>query len=226
MTRLSVFRPLAAACAALALLADPASARDLGVRGASWAIAEPDLLQRIEERLAELERSGAIARFQREAAERARATLEAPERVPGIAPAREARSRLFDPAIEVARDIVAPDGTSIAAAGTRIDPFRHAPLTRDLLFIDGTREVEVAWALAHARPSKTILLAGRPLALARRFGTPFYFDQGGRLAARFGLRFTPSLVTREDTRAGGAHLRITEIPLDDRLPDGAGEEMP
>ena len=45
----------------------------------------------------------------------------------------------------------------------------------------------------------------------REHRRPFYFDQGGRLAARFGLRFTPSLVAQDGTR-----LRITEIPVEDR----------
>ena len=208
--------PLVAACLAVTVMwvAVPALAEDLGVRGATWPIAEPDLLVEIEARLRGLEESGALARFEREAAERARSRLDAPEPAAGIAPARERRSRAFDPSIAVARDIRDADGALIAAAGTRIDPFRHAPLTRDLLFIDGRREAEVAWALGHARPAKIVLLAGRPLDLARRFGTAFFFDQGGRLAARFGLRFTPSLVTRD-----GAHLRIDEIPLRDEFPD-------
>ena len=105
----------------------PAAARaaDLGVRGASWAIAEPDLLAQIEARLSEMRRSGEMARFEAEARERARRRLEEPEPVAGIAPARRARSRTFDPSITVARDIRAHDGTLIAAAGTRIDPFAH-----------------------------------------------------------------------------------------------------
>ena len=69
----------------------------------------------------------------------------------------------------------------------------------------------VAWALGHARPAKIVLLAGRPLELMREHRRPFYFDQGGRLAARFGLRVTPSLVAQDGTR-----LRITEIPVADR----------
>ena len=204
------FRPIAAAWAVLSLMSAPASAKNLDVRGATWAVAEPDLLAELETRLVEMERSGALARFEAEARASARSRLEAPEPVPGVAPAIEERSRLFDPSITVARDIHDSGGVLIAAEGTRIDPFAHAALTRDLLFIDGRREGEIAWALAHAQPSKIVLLAGRPLELARRHGRPFYFDQGGRLAARLGLRFTPSLVTRD-----GAHLRITEIPVDD-----------
>ena len=99
----------------------------------------------------------------------------------------------------------------IAVAGSCIDPFAHAPLTRDLLFIDGRRDAEVAWALAHGRPAKIVLLAGRPLELMRRHRRPFFFDQGGRLAARLGLAATPSLV-----ELAGSRLRITEFPVEDR----------
>ena len=211
------FRPLAVGCLVLALGAAPVSAKDLGVRGESWPVAEPDLLAQIEDRLAMLRDSGALESFDREAAARARSRIEAPERVAGIAPAREWRERLFDPSVTVARDLRAADGALLAAAGTRVNPLATIGLTRDLLFIDGTRASEVAWALDHARPAKIVLLAGRPLDLARTHGRPFFFDQGGRLAARFGLRFTPSLVTRE-----GAQLRIVTVPLEDE--DGAGTE--
>ena len=188
-----------------------ASAKDLGVRGATWTIAEPDLLEEIETRLLEMQRSGELARFEAEARERARRTLEEPPPVPGVATAREHRSRLFDPAIVVARDIRTPDGVLIAAAGTWVNPLERVGLTRDLLFVDGRREAEVAWALAHDRLAKIVLLGGRPLDLMRKHRRPFYFDTGGTLAARFGIAATPSVVAQE-----GARLRITEIPVIDR----------
>ena len=201
------------AAAVLTVVAAPAAvpAADLGVRGQTWPVAEPDLLEQIEGRLSEMRESGELARLEAEARARVRSRLEAPDPVAGIAPARERRSRLFDPAIVVDRDIRSPDGTLIAAAGTRIDPLAGMTLARDLLFIDGRRKVEIAWALAHAGPAKIVLLAGRPLDLARAEGRPFFFDQGGRLAARFGLARTPALVTQS-----GSKLRITEIPLKDR----------
>ena len=204
---------LAAGLAALPATGIPpaASAKDLGVRGATWPVVEPDLLEEIETRLLEMQRSGALARFEAEARERARRRIEEPDPVPGIAPAREERSRTFDPAIVVERDIRTPDGILIAAAGTRVDPLERVGLTRDLLFVDGRRDAEVAWALAHDRSAKIVLLAGRPLDLMRKHRRVFYFDTGGRLAARFGIAATPSLVAQDGTR-----LRITEIPVDDR----------
>ena len=198
--------------AVLTVVAAPTAvpAADLGVRGQTWPVAEPDLLEEIEARLSAMRESGELARIEAQARSRARSRLEEPDPVAGVAPARERRSRLFDPAIVVERDIRSPDGTLIAAAGTRLDPLAGMTLARDLLFIDARRGAEIAWAFAHRRPAKIVLLAGRPLDLARRHGEPVFFDQGGRLAARFGLTATPSLVEQ-----AGSKLRITEIPLED-----------
>ena len=216
MTRAAAMM-LAAVIAALPVagIAPEAWAKDLGVRGTTWPVAEPDLLEEIETRLIELQRSGELARLEEEARTRARQSLEEPEPVPGIARAREQRSRMFDPTIAVARDIRTADGALIAAAGARVNPVEHLPLTRDLIFIDGRRAAEIAWALARdrksGRPAKIVLLAGRPLDLMRRHRRPFFFDTGGRLAARFGIAATPTLIEQD-----GTVLRLTEIPVEDR----------
>ena len=195
------------------------AAKDLGVRGAVWPVAEPDLLAQIEARLGEMEASEEMARMRREAVDLARQRIEEPGRVEGIEAARVRRTRLFDPSITLDRDIRTAGGTLIAARGARVNPLDAQPLTRDLLFIDGARPVEVAWALGRERPARIVLVAGRPLDLMRTHGRPFFFDQGGRLSKRLGLRATPSVVTAE-----GRVLRITEVSLEDEAgPAGAGE---
>ena len=78
----------------LAAITQAASAKDLGVRGATWPVIEPDLLEEIEARLVGMQRSGELARLEEEARNRARRKLEEPDPVPGIAPARDHRSRL------------------------------------------------------------------------------------------------------------------------------------
>ena len=203
----------AAMLAALLCASMPASTADLGVRGATWPVAEPDLLEQIESRLLGMERSGELARLEQEARANARRRLEEPDPVEGIAPATIERTRWFDPAITVAQAIRTPEGVLIAAAGTRVNPLERVALTRDLLFVDGRREAEIDWALARERPAKIVLLAGRPLALMRRHRRPFFFDVGGRLAARFAIEATPSLVEQ-----AGSKLRITEVPLEDVEP--------
>ena len=185
-----------------------AAARDLGVRGAVWPPVEADFLASIEDTLLELERSGELARLNEEAAARALERVEAPAPVPGILPATTNRSRLFDPSVTVGEDIFGPDGTTIATAGTRVNPLAYRPLTGSLLFIDGTRRAEVQWALDEETPSKIVLLAGRPLELARTHGRPFFYDQAGALAERFGLSATPSRITQHELL-----LRIDEIVL-------------
>ena len=219
-----VFIPLVAAALGVVTVAGnpfPAAAKDLGVRGATWPVAEYDLLAAIEARLRGMERSGELSRLEREARAVARARLEEPDPVPGIVPATEVRSRLIDPSITVARDIRTPDGVLVAAAGTRVSPLERMTLSRDLLFVDGRRAAEIAWALARdaegGRSARIVLLAGRPLDLTRRHRRPFFFDQGGVLALRFGIAATPSLVSQ-----AGTLLRITEIPVSDR--DGPGPE--
>ena len=194
----------------------PVAAKDLGVLGETWRIEEPDLLTQVEAALTELERSGELARLNDEARVRARERLEAPPAVPGVAPATAPRTWLFDPAITVTEDIPGPGGAVIAAAGTRIEPLAHRPLTQHLLFIDGRRPVEGEWALAQVSPTRIVLLAGRPFDLGRTHGRAFYFDQTGALTERFGLGATPTRIRQE-----GLKLRITEIPLDEN-----GRELP
>ena len=184
--------PFAVIACALCLAAESVTAKDLGTRGAVWPVAEPDLLLDIEARLKAMETTDVL-------------------------PARVRRTRLFDPSVTLEEDVRAADGTLLAARGARVNPLTTHPLTRDLLFIDGTRPVEVAWALRHEKPSVIVLLAGRPLDLTRAHGRVFFFDQGGRLTRRFGLLATPSVVA-----AAGSTLKITEVPLEDK-PDPLGE---
>ena len=193
----------------------PVSAKDLGVWGEVWPIEEPDLLVQVETALKDLETSGELARMNEEARARARERLESPPPVPGIAPATEPRSWLYDPAVIVQEDVIGPGGALVAQAGTRIEPLAHRPMTWTLLFIDGTRDVEVEWALAKVAPTRIILLSGRPFDLARAHRRAFYFDQDGTLTEKFGLEATPARIRQE-----GLQLRIAEIPLDDRaVPD-------
>ena len=75
---------LAAALLLAAALPADGSAKDLGVRGATWPVAEPDLLAKIEARLIEMQRSGALARLQEEARASTRRKLEEQYRSEGV----------------------------------------------------------------------------------------------------------------------------------------------
>jgi hypothetical protein len=116
------FRPQAmviTAIAAVALLASHcAHARDLGVIGPVYAIAEPSLLEVIQTKLRQMQANGDLSRLQRESQARIQREVEQPAPVPGITKTTRARSFHFDPSIEVPYPITDADGRVIVAPGT------------------------------------------------------------------------------------------------------------
>lgn len=188
-------------------ISSPVAARDYGQQGAVWPIAEPDLLTQIHARLTQLEKTGETAKLNEELKRRTIARVNRPEPVAGLATASAARSWRFDPTITVERDIADNKGRVIVAAGTRVNPLDTVPLRAPLVFLDGDEPGQIAWALRRFGPSraKFILVKGAPLELMKTRQRRFYFDQGGTLVKRFGIRAVPASVEQH-----GRVLVITE----------------
>lgn len=185
----------------------PAAARDYGQQGAVWPIAEPDLLEQIHARLTQLERSGETARLNERLKQRTIARINRPQPVDGLVQATSERTWRFDPTITVERDIADNRGRVIVAAGTRVNPLDTVPLRAPLVFLDGDEPAQLAWALKKfgSTPAKLILVKGAPLELMKARQRRFYFDQGGTLVKRFGIRAVPASVEQQ-----GRVLVITE----------------
>ena len=80
------------AIAAVAVLASHcAHARDLGVIGPVYAIAEPSLLEVIQTKLRQMQANGDLSRLQRESQARIQREVEQPAPVPGITKTTRAR---------------------------------------------------------------------------------------------------------------------------------------
>jgi conjugal transfer pilus assembly protein TraW len=188
-------------------ISSPVAARDYGQQGAVWAIAEPDLLAQIHARLTQLEKTGETAKLNEELKRRTIVKVNRPEPVAGLATASAARSWRFDPTITVERDIADDKGRVIVAAGTRVNPLDTVPLRAPLVFLDGDEPGQIAWALRRYGTSraKLILVKGAPLELMKARQRRFYFDQGGTLVKRFGIRAVPASVEQQ-----GRVLVITE----------------
>jgi conjugal transfer pilus assembly protein TraW len=193
-----------------ALFCVPVAARDYGQHGTVYPVIEADLLQAIRTRLGQLETSGETARLNQELKRRTIARVNRPEPVAGMGLAEKMRVWRFDPTIAVERDIVDDKKRVIMAAGTRVNPLDTVPLRIPLLFLNGDNPAELAWATQRFKPNaaKLILVRGAPLELMRQRQRRFYFDQGGKLVAHFGIRATPATVEQE-----GRALRVTEWPL-------------
>jgi conjugal transfer pilus assembly protein TraW len=211
--RCSAFPARAAATLALAVMlpiAMPAaaSARDYGHQGTVFPVIERDLLEQIHTRLLAMERAGETARLNDQLKQRTLARVNRPTPVAGIARASENRRWTFDPTITLAADIRGARGEQIHAAGTRVNPLDSVVLRQDLLFLDGDDPAQLAWALAQDRAARLILVSGAPLELMRARQRRFYFDQGGRLTQKFGIRAVPARVRQQ-----GRMLEVSEIVL-------------
>jgi len=194
-------------------------AADYGQMGQTFPIIEADLLTTIETRLRTLEAGGGIERLQREMQEQAVASVRRPRRVDGMTPATTKRDWLFDPSIVTEDDMVDAKGNLIAARGTKVNPLDMVQLRQALVFIDGDNAAELQWALRtwSDTAAKIIFVSGSPFDAMKPWQRRFYFDQGGTLTTKFGIRHTPAVVSQ-----AGSGLRISELPLPHEAPTPGG----
>lgn len=190
--------------------AAPASAKDYGTLGATWAIAEPDLLAVIRARLMAAQQSGALEAMNRKFVATAEASARRPHPVAGITPASVERRWLFDPSVTLTEDLRNAQGAVIAAKGQRFNPLHVVGMAHALAFIDGDSARELAWAQKQGAPDRLwiVLVKGSPLDRMKELKRRFYFDQQGVLTSRFGIEHTPALLTQK-----GDALDIHEVAL-------------
>ncbi|WP_062769777.1 type-F conjugative transfer system protein TraW [Sphingopyxis terrae] len=188
----------------------PIEARDYGRAGHTFPVIEPDLLSAIEARLERAKATGELARINEMFAKRVEATVRRPVPVAGVTPAVEARVWDFDPTVRIERDIHDQKGNLVAAAGQRINPLDFVAIRQDLVFIDGDDSNQVAWATNRYTDlkAKIIFINGSPIERMSTLKRRFYFDQGGKLTAKFGIEHTPAVV-----RQVGRVMRVSEEVL-------------
>tara|TARA_R110001592_G_scaffold181819_3_gene424757 strand:+ start:229 stop:867 length:639 start_codon:yes stop_codon:yes gene_type:complete len=200
-------------CLALAAMPSPLLARDYGQQGTHFPIIEIDLLEQIKLRLHAMEASGEINRLNNKLKARTIARVNRPKPASGIMRALRSRSWKFDPTITLAADIFDDKGRRIWAKGTRVNPLDTVPLRQKLIFINGDDPAQLKWAMTDkvASKAKLILVRGAPLKLMKARQKRFYFDQGGKLTAHFGIKAVPALVEQQ-----GRVLRVREVALPPR----------
>ena len=183
---------------------------ELGVVGPTYEITEPDLIEVIQARLKRMAATGELARKQMEYRNKVIGGIEAPRAVPGIRTTEEPRTYHVDPTQTVDRDIRNAEGAMLYARGVKVNPLDYVSLTRKLLFFDARDSRQVAFAKRRLNDlsgkSKPILVAGEPLKLMRAWKQTVYYDQGGSLVRRLGIRQVPAIVSQD-----GQRLRIDEV---------------
>jgi len=180
------------------------------VLGPIYPIAEPDMLEQIEARLRAMERSGELQRLMQEGQQRAVRSAQYPKPVEGLGKSIANKTYTFDPSVRVPRDVTDDRGRILVKAGTVVNPLDYIAMRNWLVFFDGRDAGQVA--LAHRLGEqygwaiKPVLVAGGPLDISRQWRRQVYFDQGGFLVQRLGIRNVPALVTQQ-----GKLLRIDEL---------------
>jgi len=85
-------------------------------------------------------------------------------------------------------------------------------LPYELIFFDGTDEEQRIWAISQYDISENkpllILTGGAPIELEKQEKKDFYFDQGGSLTAKLGIKAVPAVVSQHEKS-----LLIREIKL-------------
>ena len=210
MSSASMSLALCIAASLTMLAAAPLAARDYGQQGTVFPILEPDILKSIETKLRAAEASGKIAAMNKDLAKRTTALVKRPAPVAGLTTATKIRSWTYDPTITIGEDIRDHKGALIIARGRRINPLDTVGLRQSLVFLDGDNAGQVAWALKSTTQlnAKLILTGGSPFDRMKAAQRRFYFDQGGQLTAKFGIRALPAVVEQQ-----GKVLKITEVAL-------------
>ncbi len=205
MTRLRLMFALV-----LSALSLPATAQDCGVIGAVYPIAETDMRDVVQARLAALQANGGLAKLQARMGQTIAAGMDTPTPVPGLVRTQTPQIRFFDPTVRFPNDIRNSQGQIILPAGAAFNPLNVVSLKETLIFYDATDLSQVKWAEAEDKTlngnDKLILVNGPVGAQSRVFHRPVYFDQGGRLTARFQIKQVPALVSQV-----GDQLKIEEV---------------
>ena len=196
------------------LPASMVAARDYGQLGATTPVIEPDLLTAIEARLLAAQASGKIAAMNKTLASRTEAKVKRPPPVEGLTATTTTRSWTYDPTITVGSDIFDNRGNHIIAKGRKVNPLDTVGLRQSLVFIDADDAAQLRWAIKSTTilNAKLILTSGSPFAVMKTEQRRVYFDQGGKLTSKFGVRHTPAVVEQS-----GRVLKVTELVVP-RLP--------
>lgn len=183
--------------------------KDFGTHGHVFALEEEDFLSYLNRKLAELPDEKV-----EEVENRIKLTymerVKRPRPVPGLSIAKESRFHYFDPTVCMSQDIKDSRGNIIVAKGACINPLKRIPLNQPLIFFSGEKPDQLTWAREN-KDAKWILVSGSPLSLEELERRPVYFDQGGVLVKKLGIKAVPTIVTQE-----GAFLKVEEVPLEDK----------
>ena len=190
----------------------PVCAKDFGVHGTISEIAEEDPIVLIQKKLKTLDENGELETHKQGLQKKAKTSVERPKPVAGLSRGTKGRIFYFDPSYIVPQDLKDHLGRVFAKKGSRINPLETISWNQTLLFFDGDDVEQKVWVEAQLRaaPIKLILIKGEPLVLSEEWKQPVFFDQGGILTKKLGIKHVPARVTQD-----GLRLKIEEVKVEE-----------
>ena len=191
-------------------IASKVFAKRLGTFGETFSIIEEDLLEAIQAKLNNLAATGSMLEHQTKIQNMIMAGVHQPTPVAGLIKTKTVKVFWYDPSIKVPYDLRDHRGQIFVVKDTKVNPLDFQQLRNGLVFIDSNDKSQVAWAKALSKNHKIILVNGSPFKFMEQHKITCYFDQGGKLIKKFGIKQIPAKVIQD-----GKQLKIEEVLLNE-----------
>ncbi len=196
----------------LILVSQISLAKSLGTFGETFPVAEMSLLQFIEARLKKLMKSNALINLQNQWVDDVRQYANRPNAL-HLRTSSRIYHFSYEPALILTKDIRDADGQLIYAKGTKVNALEKLPLYKPhWLFLDADESLQLAYAkrlITQYADLKIILTNGEIEKTSNLLDKEIFFDQGGKLTQKLGIKEVPAFVERKTDKLfitiGGAN---------------------
>lgn len=194
--------------ASLLLICSQAQAKDFGLYGHDFEIAEPNMLSEITSQVRALEDKGKIDAINQDFIKRVKKHILEPNPL-SLKKVKETVSYPYYPSVTLNEDITDANNQVLIAKGTSINALDKMPgYFPYWVFVDGRDVDQMHWVRNEIknRINYKIILTGGKIKKASSFlNHRVYFDQEGKLTQKLGIKHVPAVVERKSNA-----LLITE----------------
>lgn len=182
-----------------------ANARDLGTYGVTFPVTERNVITMIKEKINAYEKAGKMQEINEQFKERVEKHVVRPSSV--LTRVRErTKVYFFDPSVVVNSQEILGGGENISKV---INPLKKIPSYQPCwFFLNGDDERQINLIMKEKKACsnpKYILTNGDVREAEKKFDSPVYFDQFGKITSKLHIKYVPTIVSRYKDR-----LKIVE----------------
>lgn len=186
-------------------------AKDLGVWGQVYPIAEQDIRVFIYQKLQKMQQDGKLEQTRRQFIENVKKHTLRPAPVIRLTTTSHPKTFYYDPTFVLQRDIKDAAGKVLIPKGTTVNPLSKVRLHKVLFFLDADDKKQIDWALMQSKKYdyvKYILIRGNIKDTSKKLNSRVYFDQYGIITRKLNIQHIPCIVKQK-----GSLLEIREFSV-------------